>query len=95
MIKQTYAWLMATMVAIGLSGCFAGDSNKQQLAQIAHQPAHVAVIDTNNQGSVTGNPATPAVNVAPAITTGPRQRLGPRGQQSQSESLSPMQQRAP
>jgi alpha-tubulin suppressor-like RCC1 family protein len=43
MLRKTFAWLLATVLAIGLSGCFDGDGNKQKLAQITQQPANATV----------------------------------------------------
>ena len=43
MLRKAFAWLLAALLSLSLSGCFDGDSNKQKLAEITQQPASVAV----------------------------------------------------
>src|SRR5512147_841691 len=43
MLRKSLAWLLATLLSIGLSGCFDGDGNKKKLAEITQQPANATV----------------------------------------------------
>ncbi|MGL6222629.1 MAG: hypothetical protein ACRC6L_03500, partial [Steroidobacteraceae bacterium] len=43
MQKKAYGWLIAALIAVGLSGCFDGDDGKPKPAALAQQPSNAAV----------------------------------------------------
>ena len=43
MLKKAFGWLIAALIAVGLSGCFDGDNDKPKPAVITQQPVNATV----------------------------------------------------